>query len=53
MDMSEEEGGMADEDTQKTELTVESDETDVELHSTPDVVDDDDDVEAHTWRAQS
>ena len=48
---------MAVEDKQGTEQTVEADEADVELHSTPDVADEPDDdadvVEAHTWRAQS
>jgi hypothetical protein len=39
------------EDEQGSEQTVEADEADVELHATPDVVDDD--VEAHVWRAQS
>lgn len=49
-----EEGNMAVEDKQETAQTAEEDSTDVELHSAPDVVDDDDDVvEAHTWRAQS
>jgi hypothetical protein len=45
---------MAVEDKQGSEQTVEddeADEVDVELHATPDVVDDD--VEAHVWRAQS
>jgi len=48
---------MAVEDKQGSEQTVEADEADevdevdVELHATPDVVDDD--VEAHVWRAQS
>lgn len=40
------------EDEQGNEQTVEADAEDVELHSAPDVVDDDD-VEAHVWRAQS
>jgi hypothetical protein len=45
---------MAVEDKQGSEQTVEADEADevdVELHATPDAVDDD--VEAHVWRAQS
>ncbi|HEY1565026.1 MAG TPA: hypothetical protein VGF72_10110 [Gaiellaceae bacterium] len=43
---------MAVEDEQGTEQPLEVDEADVELRATPDVVDDDD-VEAHVWRAQS
>jgi hypothetical protein len=43
---------MAVEDEQGTEQKVE-DQADVELHSAPDVADDDDDVEAHVWRAQT
>lgn len=41
------------EDKQETVQTVEADDTDVEVHSAADVGDDDDVVEAHTWRAQS
>ncbi|MGN6797981.1 MAG: hypothetical protein ACTHKS_07510 [Gaiellaceae bacterium] len=48
-----EEGDMAVEDTQDTEQAVEADDTDVELHAATDGADDDEDVEAHTWRAQS
>ena len=40
------------EDEQGVEQAVEADENDVELHGTPEVADDDD-VEAHVWRAQS
>jgi hypothetical protein len=47
-----EEDTMAVEDKQGTEQTVESDEAEVELHSTAEVADDED-VEAHVWRAQS
>ena len=53
MDASEESDMMV-EDEQGTEQTIEAEEVDVELHSASDVADDDDDaVEAHTWRAQS
>jgi hypothetical protein len=46
-----EEDDMAVEDEETFELTVEDDADDVELHSGSDA--DDDDVEAHVWRAQS
>ena len=47
-----EEGDMTFDGEQSTERTVEADATDVELESAADVVEDDD-VEAHVWRAQS
>lgn len=40
------------EDEEGIEQKVEAEESDVELHATPEVADDDD-VEAHVWRAQS
>ena len=43
---------MAVEDDQSVKLTVEDEPTDVELESVPAVADDDE-VEAHFWRAQS
>lgn len=43
---------MAVEEDQGTEQVVETEETNVVLQATPDVADDDD-VEAHVWRAQS
>jgi hypothetical protein len=39
------------EDEEGVEQTVEAEESDVELHATPELPDDD--VEAHVWRAQS
>lgn len=47
-----EEGNMTIEDEEGIEQKVEAEESDVELHATPEVADDDD-VEAHVWRAQS
>lgn len=51
--MASEESDVGVEDKQDTEETIETDATDVELHSASDTVGDDDDVEAHVWRAQS
>jgi hypothetical protein len=46
-----EEVDMTVEDEESTEQTVEAEQSDVELHATPELPDDD--VEAHVWRAQS